>query len=99
MVDRDASKVRVVRLTRERRKSIIHAYFESLRQGVISLDDIAMNDTTVTAQVKFKNSNWSIGYMDEAIREWSSCCAEDLREVVGCNVFFDIRNGRIVVQV
>lgn len=51
------------------------------------------NHELIKTQLRFKNNITSFNYMDEYVRELCCLIAHDLRDQIGKNIFFDLKNG------
>lgn len=89
MVDRGKSKQRPT--ASEARESLVH-YLSTIDHRV-HLVGVHVDGRTIRAKMSVNGVN----YMDANMRDWCMCCAEDLRTLLGRNVFFDIHKGRFTL--
>lgn len=73
--------------------------FNHVPNNPFSLTNIHLTDRNeVCAQLLYRNRPYRHSYMDSALnmRRLCTILAEDLRDVAGRSVFFDIRRGQLV---
>ena len=84
--------------TNKQEVDALKRYFETLSTITnMSFERFNVHENRLSFALKKDNATWAVDYMDDVARDFCTCCAEDLREIMGNNVYFDIRMGQMTI--
>tara|TARA_B100001057_G_scaffold67253_1_gene60963 strand:- start:134 stop:421 length:288 start_codon:yes stop_codon:yes gene_type:complete len=64
-----------------------------------SINNIKKINNTLVGDIKYYNRSTNKNYMDETIRDFTKVLSEELRDVAGKNIYYDIDKGKIIFQI
>ena len=64
-----------------------------------SIDNLEKINNTLVGDIKYYNRFTNKNYMDASIRDFTKVLSDELRDVVGKNIFYDINYGIIIIYI
>lgn len=80
------------------RDLVVSYLLEWRKHPLYHFTDVLRAPRTIEAQLSLRTRPCSYDYMDDRVRSLCAALAEDLRDLIGRNVFFDLCGGRLVVH-
>ena len=72
----------------------VEVYVRRFKSEAMTFRVIKRDRTTLWAQMYYRRVPVFFDYMDDSAREVCALVAEQLRDLMGKNVYFDVRRGR-----
>ena len=67
--------------------------------GNYRISDLKKSKNTLNGYILYRDEYIYDDYMDESMRKYTQYLSENLRDVVGKNIFYNIVNGKITIQI